>query len=385
MNLTRPSPSRPLRLTLAQGAFLPVPPRLGGAVEKAWFALGREFARRGHTVTHLGRCFPGLPDRETDGGVDYVRVRGHAAPARLWRLKLLDLMYSLRVRRALPPGDILVTNTFWLPLLAPPAACGRPYVHVARYPKGQLRWYPRRAVLQTVSSSIREAILAEVPDAAARTCVVPYPVSPASFAPPSPDRENVFLYVGRLHPEKGLHVLVKACAQSAAAGLRGWKLRLVGPWAAAHGGGGDEYRAALERQAAAAGIAVEFVGPVFAEDELSAHYRRAPVFVYPSLAERGETFGLAVLEAMAGGCAPVVSDLACFRDFVRDDANGAVFDHRAPDAAAGLAARLTELAANPSLRNRLAGAAHTTARGYSLEAVADRYLASFHAHLPFAP
>lgn len=374
--------ARPLRLTLAQGAFLPVPPRLGGAVEKAWYALGREFARRGHHVTHLGRRFPGLPDRETDGAVDYIRVRGHAAPASLWRLKLLDLLYSLRVRRVLPPADILVTHTFWLPLLAPRRAHGRTYVHVARYPKGQLRYYPPHAVLQTVSSAIRDAILTEVPGAAERTCVVPYPVSPASFAEPGTDREPVFLYVGRLHPEKGLHLLVDACAQAAAAGLRGWKLRLVGPWSAAHGGGGDDYRTALERRAAAAGLAVEFVGPVFAEDELVAHYRRAPVFVYPSLAERGETFGLAVLEAMAAGCAPLVSDLACFRDFVRDGGNGVVFDHRATDAAAGLAAWLTELAANPSLRNRLAAAAHATARGYSLDAVADRYLASFHAYLP---
>jgi hypothetical protein len=31
-------------------------------------------------------------------------------------LKVLDLFCSLRVRRILPAADILVTNTFWLPL-----------------------------------------------------------------------------------------------------------------------------------------------------------------------------------------------------------------------------------------------------------------------------
>ena len=384
MSAAETSPARPLRLTIAQGAFLPVPPRLGGAVEKAWYALGREFARRGHTVTHIGRRFEGLPDRETDGGVTYLRVRGHAAPARLWQLKLLDLLYSRRVRRALPPGDILITNTFWLPMLARNPAAGRTYVHVARYPKGQLRYYPRDAVLQTVSSPIRDAILAEVPDAAARTCVVPYPVSPANFAAPTADRENVFLYVGRLHPEKGLELLVDAFSRTVTAGLRTWKLRLVGPWAAAHGGGGEAYRELLVQRAAAAGGAVEFVGPVFAETELVAHYRRAAVFVYPSLAERGETFGLSVLEAMAAGCPPVVSDLACFRDFVRDGVNGLAFDHRAGDPAAGLAERLTALATDPIRRQRLATAAYATAGGYTLETVADRFIASFHAALPSA-
>ncbi len=381
--MSRPDPAvtKPLRLTIAQGAFLPVPPRLGGAVEKAWYALGREFARQGHAVTHIGRSFAGLPDRETDAGVTYLRVRGHAAPARLWQLKLLDLFYSRRVQRVLPPADILITNTFWLPLLARRPACGRTYVHVARFPKGQLRFYPRNAVLQTVSSAIRDAILAEIPDAAARTCVVPYPVSPAYHATPDGEREPVFLYVGRIHPEKGLHLLVEAYGRAAAAGLRGWKLRLVGPWAAAHGGGGESYRESLARQAAGGGGEVEFVGPVFAEDELVAHYRRAAVFLYPSLAERGETFGLSVLEAMAAGCPPVVSDLACFRDFVRDGDNGLVFDHRTTHAASDLANRLNTLAVDSARRNRLAIAASTTAQSYTLETVADRFVASFHAAL----
>jgi hypothetical protein len=40
-----------MRITIVQGAFLPVPPVLGGAVEKIWFALGKEFASRGHGDT----------------------------------------------------------------------------------------------------------------------------------------------------------------------------------------------------------------------------------------------------------------------------------------------------------------------------------------------
>ena len=39
-----------MKITIVLGAFFPVPPIKGGAVEKIWFALGQEFARRGHDV-----------------------------------------------------------------------------------------------------------------------------------------------------------------------------------------------------------------------------------------------------------------------------------------------------------------------------------------------
>ena len=50
-----------MKITILQGAFLPVPTKRGGAVEKVWFGLGREFARLGHTVTHVSRRCDDLP------------------------------------------------------------------------------------------------------------------------------------------------------------------------------------------------------------------------------------------------------------------------------------------------------------------------------------
>ena len=128
-----------------------MPPVRGGAVEKVWFALGQEFARQGHSVVQISRAFPGLPPTEEIAGVQHLRVRGHAQPSSQVGLKWLDFVYSLRVRHILPPADILVTNTFWLPLIVRQKNRGRIYVHVARRPKGQMRWYTRAARLQAVS------------------------------------------------------------------------------------------------------------------------------------------------------------------------------------------------------------------------------------------
>jgi glycosyltransferase involved in cell wall biosynthesis len=121
---------------------------------------------------------------------------------------------------------------------------------------------------------------------------------------------------------------------------------------------------------------------LFDESQLVARYRRAAVFAYPSLAERGETFGLAVLEAMAAGAAPVVSSLACFRDFIRPGENGVVFSHRAPNPATALAVALAPLLRDDALRSRLRSAAARNARDYALADVAERYLADFRNLLP---
>ena len=44
-----------MKITILQGAFLPVPAIQGGAIEKAWEALGQAFAVAGHNVTHISK------------------------------------------------------------------------------------------------------------------------------------------------------------------------------------------------------------------------------------------------------------------------------------------------------------------------------------------
>lgn len=374
----------PLRITIVQGAFLPVPPLLGGAVEKAWYALGQEFAANGHTVVHVGRSHVQLPPENRVSGVRYLRVRGYDTPASLWRLKLLDLAYSMRARRILPDADILVTNTFWLPWLERRTSRGRPYVHVARYPKGQLKFYPERAVLQTVSEPIREAILREVPHAQDRVRVIPYPLSPGYLVPLS-EPKKVILYTGRIHPEKGVHLLVSAFRRLLEGGLRDWTLRIIGPWETAQGGGGADYRGQLLTEISQADGAIELREPIFDEDALVQQYREAALFAYPSLAERGETFGLAALEAMAAGCVPVMSSLGCFGDFIRDGQNGVMFNHRAKDPVDELRRALLSLVNFPEHQARLRQSAWSTARGYTLSKISHELIDDFYSLLEPAP
>lgn len=367
-----------LRVTIAQGAFLPVPPVHGGAVEKAWFALGQEMSRLGHSVCHVSRHYVGWPDQDTIEGVQHLRVQGYESPRSLIRLKLLDLFYSLRVRRVLPEADILVTNTFWLPLIEKRRSRGRPFVFVARHPKGQLKYYPRDVVFQAPSNPVRDAIFQELPGARDRVAVVPYPVHPKYCVPLRQERERTILYAGRVHPAKGVHLLLGAFAQAmndAAGGT--WTLRIVGPWRTEEGGGGESYLRSLQAMAKGLDGRVTLVEPIFDEDRLAAEYRSASLFVYPSLGEKAESSSLAVLEAMASGCVPIVSELACFHDIVRDGLTGLFFDQRAPDATDRLRSRMVELINAPDRLAELRQAAWNQSRQYTLDRVTRQLITDF--------
>jgi glycosyltransferase involved in cell wall biosynthesis len=363
-----------VKINIVLGAFFPVPPMMGGAVEKAWFSLAQEFARRGHEVTMISRAMPGLARDEILDGVHHIRVAGFDTPASLLWLKTLDLFYSLRARRVLPASDILVTNTFWLPLLVRDPSRGKIYVHVGRYPKGQMRFYRRAARLQAPSSEIANAIVREAPSLASKTVAIPYPRPriDAKNAPRFDEREKIVLFVGRVHPEKGVHLLVEAFAGASGSELADWKLMIVGPGEIKQGGGGSDY---LNRMKASP--RVEFCDPIFDEEKLAAMFRRARIFVYPSLAARGETFGLAPLEAMAHGCAVLVSNLGCFHDFIVDRETGFVFDQNANDPAESLASALRSAAADPHRLARIAAAGLRKSEEFSLSRVADRFLEDF--------
>jgi glycosyltransferase involved in cell wall biosynthesis len=367
-----------MKITIIQGAFFPVPPIMGGAVEKRWFQLGKEFARLGHDVCQISRSFQGFPKEELVEGVRHIRVAGYDQPSRLAWLKLLDAFYTIRACYALPvASEVVVTNTFWAPLLVPRRYGRLIYADIARTPRGQCRFYRAAGRLRANSSPVAVAIRSELPSSQHyRVSLIPNPlpfVGPVGN--PLPAKRPILLYCGRVHPEKGLELLLNAVSDLPAE----WEVRVVGPWETAQGGGGSRYLRQL--QSLPAGKRVKFVWPIFDPEELAAHYRDAALFCYPSVAEKGETFGLAPLEAMAWGCVPVVSDLECFKDFISDQSNGRVFDHRVRNAPAQLQKILQELTADPFQRQRLAEQALLVRHSHAPAQIAQMFLADFESAL----
>lgn len=158
----------------------------------------------------------------------------------------------------------------------------------------------------------------------------------------------VVLSVGRVAPEKNLHVVIAA--------YRALARRVPGARCVIVGDGPD--RAALE----AAHPDVIFAG-TRRGDELAAYYASADLFVFPSLTE---TFGNVVLEAMASGVPVVAYAEAAAREFIRNGQNGI---RVAPGNEGGLIERAAALGADPFARESMGRAARTTVAGMSPDSV----------------
>jgi glycosyltransferase involved in cell wall biosynthesis len=377
-----------VKIAIAMGFFLPMPPAAGGATEKSWHRLSVEFARRGHEVTVLSRRWPGWPDRETIDGVRHVRLPGHDHSGSLPGNLFQDLLWSLRVGRALPPADVTIVNCLALPVWLGwfRGSAGRLAVMTGRIPKGQYRLYRRLDRVLAVSSPVRDSVVAENPILSPIIRVCGYPIDWTSLSRPRPERQDssplVIGYVGRIHREKGLDVLAGALLKLAAVpSLPPWRAVFCGPVGVAQGGSGEAYAGEL-RNRLSSGLKPgrwEILPAMYAEEPLVQLYRKLDIFCYPSLAAKGETFGVAVAEAMAAGAVPVVSNLACFADFVRPGENGRAFEADGPGAADSLCAILAGLLSDPAGRSRMSRAATEGVAGYDFVSFADRLIADFSA------
>ncbi|MEP0885039.1 glycosyltransferase family 4 protein [Trichocoleus sp. ST-U3] len=368
-----------MKISIVTGPWFPVPTLQGGAVPRRWQGVAEEFAAKGHEVTIVCRTYPGQPQQETINGVRYARYSGFPqSRSIIWDL-LKDLVYALRVVPVLPRADILVINDFWLPVFAAlrPDA-GRIAINAARFPKGQFRLYAGAHRFVAPSQAIQEAITNQYPPATARIRVIPNPIDTRVFFPPispRPVREDkTILYVGRVHPEKGIHLLLEAFAILSRQ-LPQVKLQVLGPYKQSQGGGGEDYLRTLKTKAQ--GLPVEFSPAIFDSRKLANAYRAADLFCYPSLAEKGESFGVAPLEAMATGLVPVVSNLVCFKDFIEDGKTGYFFDHRSPDAAENLSATLVSAILNWDKTCQMGAKAAQKAQELSYEQIAEIYLTDF--------
>jgi glycosyltransferase involved in cell wall biosynthesis len=81
-----------------------------------------------------------------------------------------------------------------------------------------------------------------------------------------------------------------------------------------------------------------------------------------------EHFGMTTVEAMAGGCVPVVIDRAGQKEIVREGIDG--FRWSTP---AQLVARTVEVAADEALRARLSASSVERAQAFSEDAFAERW------------
>jgi len=233
--------------------------------------------------------------------------------------------YAPRLKKALfaLDLDILQLHGLWMyPTVAALAwhrRTGRPFIV---HPHGMLdewavnnsRWKKRIAGWSYENASLRRAACIRALCASEAksirayglrnpVCVIPYgidlPEAAPACPPPWADRiesgKKVLLYLGRLHPKKGLLNLLRAWAE-----IRSLAWPEAGNWELAIAGWNQNgHEAELKTLAHELGLgrSVHFLGPQFGETKASA-YHHADAFVLPSFSEG---LPMVVLEAWAHG------------------------------------------------------------------------------------
>jgi glycosyltransferase involved in cell wall biosynthesis len=171
---------------------------------------------------------------------------------------------------------------------------------------------------------------------------------------PEAPTERDILFLGSWLPRKGIRILVAALEKLTAAGVTA-KLTLAGTAASA-----ELIRGALPP---AWRSDAEIIPHVPAAGLIDI-YRRHAIFVLPSVAEG---IPLAMLEAMAAGLCPVVTEVGGVPDVVQHGKNGLLVPMLNADR---LADALTRALRTPEETRRLGREAHATMQAYGWERVA---------------
>jgi phosphatidylinositol alpha-mannosyltransferase len=175
--------------------------------------------------------------------------------------------------------------------------------------------------------------------------------SPAEGLPPG----RRVLWVGRLDPQKGFGVAVRAFERVAGVFP---EVRLV-----VIGEGRDI--GAVELLAPDVRSRVDLLGTV-PHDRLPAYHAAAEVFLSPALGQ--ESFGIVLVEAMAAGLPVVASDIPGYREVVADGREGLLVP---PGDAGAVAAALERVLGDRSLAARLGAAGRKRSQDYRWERVVD--------------
>lgn len=183
----------------------------------------------------------------------------------------------------------------------------------------------RQATGVIVNSQSEARNVAKVGVPTKKILVIPNAVRPVGVLPNQSEVKQslgldpyrpVLLYLSRLHPKKGLHVLLQAMALLPAH-KRNFTLLVAGDYS------DKKYQAQIEDlvQTGDLGEMVHFSGLVTGPDK-ERHFRAADVFILPS---QSEGLPNAVLEAMAHGL-PVIVTKGCNLPEVADYGAGLVVD-----------------------------------------------------------
>ena len=289
-----------------------------------------------HTVPHVRRAaagpsysVPRLCRALGEAGADTLLMTQDTAPLdpspgfahkvhaeRGWPGRLAP---SPSLERALmrEPADVIHNHSMWLMAnIYPGRAARRRGIPLVMAPRGTLSasalarsrwkkravWYFLQRQAFDVSACFHATAEKEYEEIRAFGATAPVAIIPNGIDLPEPVRrpdraERVLLFLGRIHPIKGLPLLLEVWHGLDPAVRAGWRLQITGP-------DEEDHQAALQARIDRDAITgVTFCGPVFGVEK-DAAYAGADLYILPT---ETENFGMTVAEALASGIPAIVT------------------------------------------------------------------------------
>ena len=294
----------------------------GGPARSVPYLCNALAAQGGHV--HL---VTGVPAKRSDAIVPSSDVKLHALPdtggATGFLRRPVTFYQEVRGVIANHAPDIVHDHGLWLPLHGAVALAARQQsVPIVLSPKGmampwalrykrwkkRLTWWGYQRWIMQQAALFHATSAAEVE--ALRALGLKQPIAmvshgvdiPDALPAPQQNTDRTALFLSRLHPKKGLPMLLDGWA---ALQPEGWRLVLVGPDELGH-------RAELEKQVRRLGLepVVQFEGPVPDADKWQ-WYADADLFILPTYSEN---FGIVVPEALAAGTPALTTTGAPWQD-----------------------------------------------------------------------
>ncbi|MCS7288903.1 MAG: glycosyltransferase family 4 protein [Roseiflexus sp.] len=298
-------------------------PPLGGGASPVTRALCEHLAAAGHEVDVVTMGYQRLPRIEMAGRVRVIRIPAlrrsmvRAETPELLSYVLSALPPTLALTRRwrygvvhahfiVPTGVLAaaVRRISGLPLVVTAHGSDVPGYNPDRFTRGH-RWIAPVWRMVARSANVIVSPSHYLRTLIQRACDLPVEVIPYGFDPPPRrhgERKRRILFVSRLFPRKGAHYLLEALAELP---LAGWEVTIAGD---------GPMLEELKAQAKRLGVPVDWRGFIKGEP-LEELYASSAIFVFPST---NDNFPVVLLEALAGGCAVIATNVSGMPEVVGD-------------------------------------------------------------------
>lgn len=358
-----------MRIAILVPAF---PPKGAAGTELATQAMARHLSRRGHEVHVITQFAEGLPAKTTENGFCVHRLR-------IREIRILGIiLFSLRVfflLRRIDPEVVHAQSTYiGIPTLLAKMFLRKPCVVWAQgsdiyHPTFLEKRFTKSVAKNTdVIIALTEHMKMNIQRIHQREVfVIPNGIDLDKFQPLSraeargelhiEENERIILFVGRLHPVKGVKHLIRAMRFIAQAAPKA-RLILLGD---------GEERQDLEALTRKLNLEdfITFAGRV-PNAEIPEYMTASDVLLLPSLSEG---FPVVVLEAMACGLPIVSTNVRGLPEIVVNGENGFIVEPEDPDA---LAEKVLQLLNDEGIRRRMGEYNRCHVKQYSWENVIER-------------